>query len=195
MYKKEYMHKNLIQHVKKFIDLSESEVVLFNKYVERHQFKKKEFIMQESSICKYLYFVEKGCLRMYFINKRGVEQITQFALDGWWISDYQSFMNYSPSDYYIQTIEESRIVSIDNKNLDKLLIELPMLERYFRIIMQKAFAGAQLRSKLLYEMSKEEFYIHFSTSFPEFMRRVPQYMIASYLGLTPEYLSELRKRK
>jgi len=189
------MQKNIIQHIRKFVDLSESDVVVFNKYVEIHQFKKKEFIIQESSICKYLYFVEKGCLRMYFINKKGVEQITQFALDGWWISDYQSFMNYSPSDYYIQTIEESRIVSIDNQNLDKLLIELPVLERYFRIIMQKAFAGAQLRSKLLYEMSKEEFYIHFSTSFPEFMQRVPQYMIASYLGLTPEYLSELRKKK
>ena len=69
-----------------------------------------------------------------------------------------------------------------------------MLERYFRIIMQKAVASAQHRSKLLYEMSKEEFYFHFSTSFPEFMLRVPQYMIASYLGLTPEYLSELRKK-
>ena len=131
---------------------------------------------------------------MYFINKKGAEQITQFALDGWWISDHQSFLNYLPSDYYIQTIEESRIVSIDNQNLDKLLYELPKLERYFRTIMQKAFAGAQFRSKLLYEMSKEEFYIHFSTSFPEFMQRVPQYMIASYLGLTPEYLSELRKK-
>jgi len=188
------MHKNIIQHIRKLVGLSESEVVAFNKYVETHQFKKKEFINQESSVCKQLYFVEKGCLRMYFINKKGVEQITQFALDGWWISDYQSFINNTPSDYYIQTIEESTIVSIDNQNLDKLLIELPHLERYFRIIMQKAVAGAQHRSKLLYEMSKEEFYFHFSTSFPEFMLRVPLYMIASYLGLTPEYLSELRKK-
>jgi CRP/FNR family transcriptional regulator, anaerobic regulatory protein len=123
-----------------------------------------------------------------------VEQITQFALNGWWISDYQSFMSNTPSDYCIQAIEESTIVSIDNQNLDKLLTELPQLERYFRIIMQKAYAGAQRRSKLLYEMTKEEFYLHFSTSFPEFMLRVPQFMIASYLGLTPEYLSELRKR-
>ena len=188
------MQKSIIQHVRGFIDLSESEVIVFNKYVETHQLQKKEFLIQERSVCKHLYFVEKGCLRMYFINKKGAEQITQFALDGWWISDYQSFMNCSPSDYYIQTIEESRIVSIDNQNLDRLLFELPKLERYFRIIMQKAFAGAQIRSKLLYEMSKEEFYIHFSTSFPEFMQRVPQYMIASYLGLTPEYLSELRKK-
>jgi CRP/FNR family transcriptional regulator len=189
------MQKNIIQHIRKFVDLSESDVEVFNKYIETHHLKKKDFLIHESRVCNHLYFVERGCLRMYFINKKGTEQITQFALDGWWISDYLSFMNYSPSDYYIQTIEESRIVSIDNQNLDKLLIELPVLERYFRIILQKAFAGAQLRSKLLYEMSKEEFYIHFSTSFPEFMRRVPQYMIASYLGLTPEYLSELRKKQ
>ena len=188
------MHKDIVQHIRKVIDLSESEVVLFKKYTETHQFKKKDILIQKGKVCKSLYFVEKGCLRMYFINKKGVEQITQFALDGWWISDYQSFMNNTPSEYYIQTIEESRIVSIDNQNLNLLLIELPQLERYFRLMMQKAVAGAQVRSKLLYEMSKEEFYVHFSTSFPEFMMRVPQYMIASYLGLTPEYLSELRKK-
>ena len=189
------MHINIIQHIKRFVDLSESEVVVFSKYIETHQLKKKELILQESKVCKNWYFVEKGCLRMYFINKKGVEQISQFALDGWWISDYQSFINQSPSEYYIQAIEESRIVSIENQNLELLLSELPQFERYFRIMMQKAAAGAQLRSKLLYEMTKEEFYYHFSTSFPEFMLRVPQYMIASYLGLTPEYLSELRKKK
>jgi CRP/FNR family transcriptional regulator, anaerobic regulatory protein len=188
------MHKDIIQHIRKIIDLNEREVEIFKKYTESHQFRKKEFVIQEGKVCKSLYFVEKGCLRMYFINKKEVEQITQFALDGWWISDYQSFMNNTPSEYYIQTIEESRIVSIDNQNLNLLLIELPQLERYFRLMMQKAVAGAQVRSKLLYEMSKEEFYVHFSTSFPEFMMRVPQYMIASYLGLTPEYLSELRKK-
>lgn len=189
------MQKNIIQHIRKHSDLSENEVLIFNKYVETNQFKKKEFILRENKVCKYLYFVEKGCLRMYHINKKGVEQITQFALDGWWISDYQSLINNTPSNYYIQAIEESSIVSVDNQNLDILLVQLPQLERYFRRMMQKAVAEAQLRSKLLYEMSKEEFYIHFSTSFPEFMQRVPQYMIASYLGLTPEYLSELRKKK
>jgi CRP/FNR family transcriptional regulator len=188
------MHNNIIQHIRKFIDLNEIEAVAINKYIETHPFKKKEFIIQERKVCKHLYFVEKGCLRMYFINQKGVEQITQFAIDGWWISDYQSFMNNTPSDYYIQTIEESTIAFISNQNLDKLLLELPHLEKYFGIIMQKALAVAQHRSKLLYEMSKEEFYFHFSTSFPEFMLRVPQYMIASYLGLTPEYLSELRKK-
>lgn len=188
------MDINLIQHIKKFIDLTDIEALAINKYVETNQYKKKEFVLKEHKVCKHLYFVEKGCLRMYFVNNKGAEQITQFALDGWWISDFQSFINNNPSDYYIHTIEECRITSISNENLDKLLTELPRLEKYFRIITQKAVAGAQYRSKLLYEMSKEEFYVHFSTNFPEFMLRVPQYMIASYLGLTPEYLSELRKK-
>jgi CRP/FNR family transcriptional regulator len=188
------MQKNIIQQIRKIVDLNESELLVFNKYIQSHRLKKKEIINRESSVCKRLYFVEKGCLRMYFINNKGVEQITQFALDGWWISDYQSFMEKTPSDYYIQTIEETQIVSIDHQSFDQLLIEIPQLERYFRITMQKAVAAAQHRSKLLYEMSKEEFYFHFSNSFPEFMLRVPQYMIASYLGITPEYLSELRKK-
>ncbi|WP_446786633.1 Crp/Fnr family transcriptional regulator [Macellibacteroides fermentans] len=139
--------------------------------------------------------MEKGCLRMYFINDKAVEQIVQFAIDGWWISDLKSFNNNTPSDYYIQTVENSRVTLINTDNLDQLLNELPKLERYFRIIMQKGFAAAQLKAKLMYEMSKENFYNHFCSSFPEFVQRVPQYMIASYLGLTPEYVSELRKKK
>jgi len=188
------MHRDIIQHLRTIIDLSESEVDVFKKYIETNHFKKKEMLLQEHKVCKHLYFVEKGCLRMYFINKKGTEQITQFALDGWWISDYQSFINHTPSGYSIQAIEETKIVSIEKEKLNLLLTKHPQFERYFRMMMQKAIAGAQLRSKLLYEMSKEEFYFHFSTSFPEFMQRVPQYMIASYLGLTPEYLSELRKK-
>ena len=189
------MHKNIISHIRKIVDLTEQEVSAINGLTVSHHLKKKEFLHQEGKICRQLFFVEKGCLRMYFVNKNGVEQITQFALDGWWISDYQSFLNEVPSEYTIQAVEESRIVSIDNRNIELLLSEIPHLERYFRLMLQKAVAGAQLRSKLLYEMSKEEFYLHFSTSFPEFMLRVPQYMIASYLGLTPEYLSELGKKK
>ncbi|NVO20825.1 MAG: Crp/Fnr family transcriptional regulator [Bacteroidetes bacterium] len=188
------MQKNIVQHIRNHVDLSDSEVEVLNKYFKIHHCKKKELLLIENKVCNQFYYVEKGCLRMYFINKKGVEQITQFALEGWWISDFQSFINGSLSEYYIQAVEESRIVSIDHQNLDALVKALPQLEKYFRLIMQKAVGGAQLRSKLLYEMSKEEFFVHFSTSFPEFMMRVPQYMIASYLGLTPEYLSELRKK-
>ncbi|MCE1198672.1 MAG: Crp/Fnr family transcriptional regulator [Marinilabiliales bacterium] len=188
------MQVNLAQHIQKYITLSDHEIHRLSEFTETIHLKKKAWVLQENSVCHHWYFVEKGCLRMFFINSKGVEQITQFALEGWWITDFNSFLNKVPSAYAIQTIEASTIVSIHQKVLEQMLAELPGLEKYFRLVLQKAVAASQHRAKLSYEMSKEEFFLHFSTSFPDFMQRVPQYMIASYLGLTPEYLSELRKK-
>ena len=185
----------LIKHIKKFVDLSDKEERILLEYTKSQTFRKKENLLSEGQICKSLYFVEQGCLRMFFVNSKSAEQITQFAIDGWWLTDFFSFMDNKPSTYYIQAIEPSTVTSIDSRVFETLISEVPQLERYFRIIFQKNIAASQLRTKYLFEMSKEEFYYHFSTSFPEFMQRVPQYMIASYLGLTPEYVSELRKKK
>ena len=132
---------------------------------------------------------------MFFINDKTSEQITQFALENWWISDFISFIDSKPSEYFIQAVEKSEVLSIDTLSFEAMLKELPQMERYLRIIMQRAWAASQVRIKYMYELSKEEFYNHFCLSFPEFVQRVPQYMIASYLGLTPEYVSELRKKK
>jgi len=188
------MQSNFINHIRKYIELDNNSIKVLNKYFKTNLYKKKDFLLNEGQICKSIYFVEKGCLRMFFINQKSTEQITQFALENWWISDFKSFTDNKPSEYYIQTVEKSEIISIDILSLEEMLKEIPQMERYFRIIMQRAWADSQLRIKYLCELSKEEFYIHFVTSFPEFVQRVPQYMIASYLGLTPEYVSELRKK-
>jgi CRP/FNR family transcriptional regulator, anaerobic regulatory protein len=188
-------YNNLILNVKKYIDLEEDKILILKNYIRCFNVKKSEFLLKEGQVCRSMYFVEKGCLRMFFINKKSTEQITQFAIENWWLSDYFSIMDENPTDYYIQAIENSEILEINKLSYDELLIEIPQLEKYFRIIMQKAVAASQHRAKLQYQMSKEEFYQHFITSFPEFIQRVPQYMIASYLGLTPEYVSELRKKK
>ncbi|MFZ4400233.1 MAG: Crp/Fnr family transcriptional regulator [Bacteroidales bacterium] len=188
------MHSKFIKHLSKFIELNDNSIEIINKYFEYIHFKKKDFLLKEGQICRSLYFVEKGCLRMFFINNKGGEQITQFALENWMISDFFSFTDNKPSAYSIQAVENSDVLSIDLLSFELLVKDLPQMERYFRIIMQRALAASQLRNKYMYELSKEEFYSHFCTSFPEFVQRVPQYMIASYLGLTPEYVSELRKK-
>lgn len=188
------MQSNLIKHINKFIELDDNSIEILNKYFKLITYKKKEFLLKEGQVCRSLHFVEKGCLRMFFINDKTTEQITQFAMENWWITDFFSFIDNKPSPYFIQTVEKSEILSIDSLSFETMLKELPQMERYFRIIMQRAVAASQLRIKYMSELSKEEFYIHFCTSFPEFVQRVPQYMIASYLGLTPEYVSELRKK-
>ncbi len=189
------MYPNFINHIRKFVDLDDNSVALLLKYISPLKLKRKEFLLKEGQVCQSIYFVEKGCLRMYFIDDKLNEQITQFALEHWWMADHFSFLDNKPSPYFIQTVEKSEILAINTSSFEAMLHELPQMERYFRINMQRAVAASQLRLKYTYEMSKEEFYQHFSTSFPEFVQRVPQYMIASYLGLTPQYVSELRKKK
>lgn len=188
------MQSNLIKHISKYIELDDTSIQVLNTYFKPVIYKKKEFLLKEGQVCRSLYFVEKGCLRMFFINDKTTEQITQFAMENWWISDFFSFTDNKPTPYFIQTVEKSEILSIDTLSFEAMLKELPQMERYFRIVMQRAVAASQLRVKYMFELSKEEFYTHFCTSFPEFVQRVPQYMIASYLGLTPEYVSELRKK-
>jgi CRP-like cAMP-binding protein len=190
------MFQNLLTHINQYIPLHLDETsTVFAKYFKVHEYGKKEYLQREGAVSKSIYFVDKGCIMMYYINDKSANQIVQFAIEKWWMADYNSFMNNIPSEYYIRTVEKSNIISIEFSQLESLLKEIPQLERYFRIIAQRALAASQIRTKYLYEMSKEEFYQHFCTSFPEFVQRIPQYMVASYLGLTPEYVSELRKKR
>jgi CRP-like cAMP-binding protein len=156
--------------------------------------RKKENLLVEGQICKYHYFVLSGCLRKFFVNEKGNEQTTEFAIENWWITDHIAFEHRLPTEFYIQAVENSDILYIDNDSQEKLLTEFPKMERYFRFIYQRAFAAAQMRIKYLHTFSKEEFYNHLIEKHPEFVQRIPQYLIASYLGFTPEYLSEIRSK-
>ncbi len=188
-------YAGFISHIQKYVRLNEPEIQVVESYVHPLTLKKKEFLLKEGQVCRFNYFVESGCLRMFYYNDKMVEQTTQFAIETWWMSDYFSFSRQQPSEYFIQAVEKSVVLGIDFHTQEKLFAEVPQMERYFRIIMQRALAASQLRVKLIYQLSKEEMFRHFSASFPQFLQRVPQYMLASYLGLTPEYLSELRKKK
>jgi len=186
--------QNFLQHIKNIVPLDEEETRTLASYIRIIKVKKKAFLLEEEQICKSNYFVEKGCLRMFFINEKGTEQITHFALENWWIADYMSFSMQTKSQFFIQAIEESEIIAIDFHRQEALFTALPKLERYFRIMLQRAYAASQMRVKFFHDYSKEESYRHFISLFPKFAQRIPQYMLASYLGLTPEYLSELRKK-
>lgn len=188
------MNSNLIRHIGKYISLENSDIDVINTYFKSQKLKNKEIVLQEGQVCKSYYFVDSGCLRMYFNNNKGTEQIIQFALENWWITDYFSFADQKPAEYNIQAIEKTTVSYIDYLSYNKLLKEVPVLETYFRIIAQRELAASQKRLKLIFDLSKEDMYLHFSTSFPHFIQRIPQYMLASFLGITPEYLSEIRKK-
>jgi CRP/FNR family transcriptional regulator len=189
------MYEALFQHLEKFINLEPSEIDTLESCLHLSKIKKKDQVLKEGQICNTMYFIVKGCLRQYIINSKGAEQTLQFGIENWWITDQLSYQNHTPSHFYIQAVENSEVIAIEKPVLESLLIQIPKLERYFRIVSQKSFGAMQMRIKFLFTMSAEERYHHFNDHFPEFVQRVPQYMIASYLDFSAEFMSKIRAGK
>ncbi|WP_291885518.1 Crp/Fnr family transcriptional regulator [Chryseobacterium sp.] len=182
------------QHLNKFITMSDEEFASVLSFFQELEVKKKHDLMLSGEVCKSMYFVVKGCLRKFFVNEKGIEQTTEFAIENWWITDTFAYERQIKSDFCIQAVEHSTILMINLQNQEALLKKHPIMERYFRMVYQRAYASSERRIRYLYEMTREELYVHFSTQYPWFIQRIPQYLIASFLGFTPEYLSEIRAK-
>lgn len=182
------------KHINKFAQVSDDEFEEIIKFFDIKKVSKKENLLEERQICKHHYFVLDGLLRKFFINEKGVEQTTEFAVETWWITDNFAYEHKVSTEFYIQAVEQSTVLYVTENNQEQLLKEFPVMERYFRFVYQRAYAAAQKRIQFLFSLSKEEFYFQAIKNHPEFVQRVPQYLIASYLGFTPEYLSEIRKK-
>ena len=187
--------KALLAHIQRFVTLSPAEEKTLLEGVRYLKVKRKKHLLHEGQVCLDNYFVISGCLRMYIQTTEGEDRIVQFGIDNWWITDYTSFDSKKPSCFNIQAVEDSEIVAIDKQTMDQLFNSIPSLERYFRIILQRAFTASVMRMHYIFDQSGEERYQHFVTSYPDFVQRVPQYMLASYLGFTPEFLSKIRGKK
>lgn len=188
------MSHPLYQHIKKFANVSEIDFAEILTFFEALSPKKKDVLLQEGELCRRNFFVVKGCLRLFFLKETGVEQTTQFAIENWWLTDNLAFLEQKQSSFTIQAVENSEVLAISHDTREEMLEKFPQMERYFRNVYEKAFATQQLRVKYINDYSREEMYIYFAKVQPAFLQRVPQYMLASYLGFTPEYLSEIKKK-
>jgi CRP-like cAMP-binding protein len=189
------MTSALGMHIHKLISLSDQDVYSVLTFFRSATLKKKEQLLNEGEKCKSLYFIDKGCLRMFYFDKSGNEQTIQLAIENWWMTDLDSFNSGNASEFNIQAIEGTTVSVIEKHQLDELLLSHPAMERYFNQIYQRAYAASLMRIKYIFTLSKEEFYDVFCAKYPAFLQRIPQYILASFLGFTPEYLSELRKKK
>ena len=185
----------LIQHIRKFAPLADADIQTLSTLIHPKTIPNKTILSRAGEVCHEKYFVIKGCLRLFIHTDEGNEQIIQFAIDNWWMTDYMSFEMQKPSTFTIQAVEPSQLLVITKTALEELLAKVPTLERYFRLIVERAYAASLTRIHFIYNQSGEERYKHFSRLFPEFVQRVPQYMLASYLGFTPEFLSKIRAKR
>ena len=173
----------LIEHIYKLVELHAEVEKKLNKHLESKYLDKNDYLQCKGQICNSLYFVKSGCVRMYFHDKYSIEQIIQFAIEGWWITDYSSFLNNTPSNYHIQATEKTEIVVLERKKYEMLIQEIPQMLLYFNKIMQINLAAFQTKHRYQNSMTPDELLQLFCTSFPGFVERVPKNMIVSYLGI------------
>lgn len=184
----------LIQHIKKIKGDTTAVDSAISSFFETKTFKKKETLQKEGERCPSYFFVVKGCLRLYFLDRNGAEQTLQFALENWWMTDMDAFRTGRSSAYTIQAMEETEVLCISASNYQLILERFPVIESYFRAVYERAYSASLLRIRMISRMPKDEFYDLFQSKYPEFIQRIPQKILASFLGFTPEYLSELRKK-
>ncbi|OUJ74107.1 Crp/Fnr family transcriptional regulator [Hymenobacter crusticola] len=188
------MYAPLLAHIARYVTLAPAEIDLLLSYLRHQAIARKDFLLTAGQVCPANYFVLKGCVRTYFLTEAGKEHTTYFSIENWWVADYASLSAHSPSDFYLQAVEDVEVAALDPQAQEEVLRRLPQLERYFRIIFQRAMTAAQFRFKFLFGLSGEARYQAFTKAQPEFVQRVPQYMLASYLGFTPEFLSKIRAK-
>lgn len=188
------MRKMLRQNIARKIQISDEAFDDFFSYFQLVELKKREFLLEEGKICRNYYFVGSGLLRTFFMDYKGKEFITSFAIENWWVTDVESFIHQKPSQVGIQALEPTVLLAISHDDLERAYEQNPMIDRLFRLITQSIVIALQKRHNFYLKQSSAERYQGIVTTLPSFVQRIPQHMLASYLDMTPEYLSELRKK-
>ena len=173
--------------------MSDEEIEFFTSNLNFRKIRRRQYILQEGDICKYYTFVNKGCLRLYNVDENGVEHILQFAAEDWWIADIGSFYSETHTSLYIDALEPTEIFQIEKPDLIEAFIKYPSFDRVFRVLIENAFVALQKRVLQNIGSTAEERYLTFVESYPQLVNRIPQTQIASYIGITPEFLSKIRK--
>jgi len=176
------------------ITLSAAEETFVKQYLTPKKLRKKQYFLQEGDTGKGICFVEKGALRAYVPDEAGTEHITAFAFEGYTIGDLYSFLHSEPATINIDALEDCELIVIGKQAHDELLQKMPKYETYIRLLITDAYIALQKRTTMMISLPLEERYVAFSQLYPTLFQRVPQHMIASFMGLSPETLSRVRSR-
>ncbi len=187
------MSNALYEYLKSKIPISDAQFSQILPWTKEKIVNKGTMLLQVGEICKHLYFVEAGCLRSYVIDNKGKEHIIQFAPENWWISEPISVLNHEPSMYFIDAVEDTTVLEMEGLFFDKVVNVVPEATAMSSRLQLNSLRSFQKRLVSHLSASGEERYVSFIKMYPQLALRLPQKMIASYLGVTPESLSRIRK--
>ncbi len=188
-------YDNILKNVSKHISLDKTEIAYFISLLAYREIPKNKLILEEDQPCKHINYVSNGAFRAYSFDLKGKESSIMFAINDWWITDIHGFVMEKTALMNIEAIEDSTILQLHKTDLEKLCIRVPKFEKFFRILMQNSYIREQLRTRQNLTEPAEERYKSFTKKYPQFVQRIPLKFIASYLGVTPQFLSVIRKRK
>lgn len=188
------MHAQILKHVTQFITLTADEADIFTGLLKPRRLLRRQFLLQAGDICRYESFVISGCLRSFYTDTEGIEHVLRFAVENWWISDFRSFLNGTPAQVDIEALEPVTVLQLDLPGLERLYREIPAFERFFRILHQNAYLAQDQRILDNISQTALERYQAFIARYPEIAARVPLKYLASYLGMTPVFMSQIRKK-
>ncbi|MEP7141747.1 MAG: Crp/Fnr family transcriptional regulator [Ferruginibacter sp.] len=188
------MFDQINRHVTKCTNLSTEELAYFNSILQYRPIPKKTILLHEGDICNFEAYINKGCIRNYYIDENGFEVTLQFAIEDWWVSDIASFQDHTPSSMFIETLEDCELLILSPQTKEDLMARVPKLERVFRLMVQRNLAVLQRRLFKTISTSAREKYLDFLKRYPTIPQRVAQHYIASYLGISPEFLSKVRTK-
>lgn len=188
-------HQLLSESMGKHVSLTDEELSIVIQAARIRQYKKGQFLVHEGAAVRKTHFIRKGAAIAYFVDNRGDEHLIQFAVEGWWISDIQSFSTGRNALLHVQALEDTELYEFSFEDMERLYRQVPAVESYFLIITRNAFAAFQERVLYNLSLSAEERYENFVAKYPKLELRFPQRWIASYLGISAEFLSKIKKRR
>lgn len=186
--------QSILQNIAKHVSLTPEEETLFLSKIETKQFNAKTILLSSGEIADCTYFVNSGILRSFNINDNIIEHVLHFACEGWWIGDMYSYISGKPGNLFIEVLEDAEVVIITKGNHQELYIEIPKLERFFRILAENSLVSHQERLMDNLSLSAEERFEKFCSKYPTLIQKIPQKQIASYIGVTPEFFSKMKAR-
>jgi CRP-like cAMP-binding protein len=183
----------LLSQIEEKVSLTDQDKEAIKPFFVSKKLRRRQYLLQEGDVCKHLAFIAKGLLRSYNVDEKGNEHINVFGWEGWWLSDFQSFLSGVPAVFNIDAIEDSELMMISLADYNALTLKVPIMDRYFRILYQNSLVTKERRLMSASTHTAEEKYVQLAESNPHLIERIPQNLIASYLGFAPETLSRIKK--
>lgn len=185
---------DLKDYIRNIVAISNANLNTFCNYFELKTIKRKEFLLKQGEICNFEGFITKGCFRLFTVDEKGNEHTLYFGIKNWWVTDLNSFLNETPAIFSIQALENSEVLLIDREHKNKSFDEIPAIEKMFRIMTQKSHIALEQRMIKNISTTADQRYLEFITKYPQIVKRLTNIQVASYLGISHEFLSKIRRK-